>query len=78
VISGRDRQVGPADASSSHAQTFERLRGRDLVDEMQIDEEEIGAVRKGAGVVDAGFGQGGQTGLFLKRTVDDVALPDLF
>ena len=42
VVHGRDGEVGPADRAPGQAQAVERLRRRDLVDEVEIDVEEVG------------------------------------
>ncbi|SKX94667.1 Uncharacterised protein [Mycobacteroides abscessus subsp. abscessus] len=44
VILGRDRQVRPVDGPAREPQTFECLRTRDLVNEVEIDEDQIGVV----------------------------------
>jgi hypothetical protein len=37
VVGGRERPVGTADLPAGQAQPVERLRGGDLVDEVQVD-----------------------------------------
>ncbi len=41
VVGGRDRAVGAADAAAGEPQPLERLRARDLVDEVEVDEEQV-------------------------------------
>ena len=40
VVGGRDRAIGPADRAAGQAQAVEGLRARDLVDEVQVDEQQ--------------------------------------
>jgi hypothetical protein len=42
VVLGRDRQIGTADRAARQAEPVERLRARDLVDEVQVDVDQIG------------------------------------
>ena len=42
VVLGGERQIGPAHLPSRHTQTVERLRARDLVDEVEVDVEQVG------------------------------------
>ena len=42
VVGGRERAVGPADRAAGEPQAVERLRARDLVDEVQVDVEQAG------------------------------------
>ena len=42
VVSRGDRQVGAAHRAPGQAESVEGLRGGDLVDQVQVDEEEIG------------------------------------
>ena len=44
VIDGRERQIRPAHFASGEAQTFERLRRRDLVHQVPVDVEQGAAV----------------------------------
>ena len=43
VVHRRDRQVGAADAPPGEPQALERLRRGDLVDEVKVDVEQVGA-----------------------------------
>ena len=52
VVLGGHREVGAAHRAPGHAQPVEGLRGGDLVDEVQVDEQQVGAVV--AGVDDVG------------------------
>ena len=70
VVVGRgDGEVGPVDGAAGQAEPVEGLRGRDLVDQVEVDEEEVGLL--GASGVDdvavpdllgqrAGLGHGAQ------------------
>ena len=42
VVHRRERQVGTADRPAGNPQRLERLRRRDLVDEVQIDVQQVG------------------------------------
>ena len=42
VVHRRERQIGPSDVPSCQPQPFERLRRRDLVDQMEVDIKEVG------------------------------------
>ena len=42
VVGGRERAVGAADLAAGEPQAVERLRARDLVDEVQVDVEQAG------------------------------------
>ena len=48
VVLGGDGQLGPADAPPGQAQPLERLRAGDLVDEVEVDVEQVGLVRRRA------------------------------
>jgi hypothetical protein len=41
MVLGGDGEVGPANAAPGQAQTVERLRARDLVDEMEVDVQQV-------------------------------------
>ena len=42
VVLGRDGQVGAADRAAGEAQSVERLRAGDLVDEVEVDVQQVG------------------------------------
>ena len=42
MVHRRDGEVGPAHGAPGQAQAVERLRRRDLVDEVEVDVEEVG------------------------------------
>ena len=46
VVLGRDRQVRSAHGASGEAQSVERLRTGDLVNEVQVDVDQIGFARR--------------------------------
>ena len=44
VVGGGDGQVGPVDAAAGHAQAVEGLGRGDLVDQVEVDEDDVGLV----------------------------------
>ena len=46
VVDDGERLLGRAHLAAGHAQAFERLRARHFVDEVAVDVEEAGAVRR--------------------------------
>ena len=65
MVGGGDGLAGPADADPARAQPGERLRARDLVDEVEVDGEDRGRARVlgddvvGPDLLDDGSGGGG-------------------
>ena len=45
VVHGGHGQIGPAHLPAGQAQAFERLRGGDLMDEVEVDIQEVGLAR---------------------------------
>ena len=59
VVGGRDRAVRAADRAAGEAQAVERLRARDLVDEVQVDVDEVvGDLVGRPDLVEQGLGHG--------------------
>ena len=47
VVLGGERQIGPADRAAGQPQAVERLRAGHLVDQVQVDEEQVGLTLRG-------------------------------